>query len=103
MAMGPRVRGDDDGDGDDEKNAPVSRSVSAFGQYLPMRLAESGGGFVRRAVNDLRLCAGRDRNAARLLGLGDLADEIDVEQAVLKRSVLHLDEIGELEDALEGT
>src|SRR5882757_1967164 len=44
-----------------------------------------GGGLLGRAVGDLlKFCAGADRNAARLLGLGDLADEIDMEQAVLE-------------------
>src|SRR5258707_8334712 len=62
------------------------------------------GGFVGRAVDHLRsLGGGGNRNAAGLLGLGDLADEIDVEQAVLKRSALHHDEIGKLEYPLEGT
>src|SRR5437762_1190067 len=83
------------------KNAPVSRGVFAFSQYRP-----KAGDALRgdRSVGHLRsLRAGVDRNAARLLGLGDLADEIDVEQAVLERGVLHLHEIGKLEDALEGT
>src|SRR6266849_8630034 len=63
----------------------------------------SGGGFRGRAVAHLRsLRVGGDRNAAGLLGLGDLADEIDVEQAVLERSALHHDEIGKLEYPLEG-
>src|SRR5215217_9567363 len=44
-----------------------------------------------RSVDHLRsVRAGVDRNAAGLLGLGNLADEIDVEQAVLQRGVLHL-------------
>src|SRR5258708_39082394 len=50
------------------------------------RLAETRtvlrGGFARRAVDHLRgPGAGGNRNVARLLGLGDFADEIDVEQA----------------------
>src|SRR3954454_19724526 len=57
-----------------------------------------------RGVDHLRrLRAGVDRNAAGLLGLGDLAHEVDMEQVVLERGVLHLHEIGKLEDALEGT
>jgi len=44
-----------------------------------------------------------DRNAARLLGLGDLADEIDMQQAVLERGVLHGHEVGQLEHTLEGS
>ena len=49
-----------------------------------------------------RLRAGGDRNAAGLLGLGNLANEIDMEQAVLERGVLHHHEIGKLEGAFEG-
>src|SRR6266852_2815706 len=61
------------------------------------------GGFPGRAIDHLRsLSAGGNRNVAGLLGLGDLADEIDVEQAVLERSALHHDEIGKLEYPLEG-
>src|SRR3954454_21856176 len=64
-------------------------------------------------VRDLRgyrvldhLCAlrtGVDRDLARLLRLGNLADEVDVKQPVLERGVLHLHEIGKLECALEST
>ena len=81
------------------KNAPVSRGafVSAISAEKP---SVSGGDF---AVDDLRgRLAGRNRNAAGLLGLGDLAHEIDMEQAVLKRGVLHLHEVGKLEHPLEG-
>src|SRR5467141_2856717 len=61
------------------------------------------GGFFSRAVDHLRsLGAGGNRNVAGLLGLRDLADEIDVEQAVLERSALHHDEIGKLECPLKG-
>src|SRR5215471_8130219 len=42
-----------------------------------------------------------DRNLARLHRLRDLADEIDVKQAVLERRAADLDVLGELEDALE--
>ena len=63
--------------------------------------AELGG----LGVDHLRLGLFRavaDRDLARLLGLGDLAHEIDVQQAVLEGRVLHLHMIGKLEDALEG-
>src|ERR1700739_971345 len=83
------------------KNAPVSRGgfVSANIGRKPNTV--SGGGL--GAVDHLRsLGTGADRNAAGLLGLGNLADEIDMEQAMLERSVLHLHEIGKLEHALEG-
>src|SRR5580692_8050715 len=43
-----------------------------------------------------------DRDRARLLGLGDLADQIDVQETVLEARAFHLDEVGELEHALEG-
>src|SRR4051812_31867994 len=42
-----------------------------------------------------------DGNLARLLGLGNLADEIDVQETVLQRRALYLDEIGKLEYALK--
>ena len=44
-----------------------------------------------------------DRNAARLLGFRNLADEIDVEQTVLKCGALHVHMVGQLEYALEST
>src|ERR1700755_568776 len=63
----------------------------------------SGGGLLGRAVNHLRGRSARaDRNRARLLRLGNFANEIDVEQAVLERGVLHLHEVGKLEYTLEG-
>src|SRR5687768_13986745 len=43
-----------------------------------------------------------DRNLARLHRLRNLADEVDVEQAVLKACAGDLDMVGELEAALEG-
>src|ERR1700756_384998 len=43
-----------------------------------------------------------DRNPARLLGLRNLANEIDVQETVLERGALYLDVIGKLEHALEG-
>src|ERR1043165_164528 len=65
--------------------------------------SRSGRGLLDRAVDHLGGRRGRgDWNVAGFLGLRDLADEIDMEQAVLERSVLHDDEIGELEGALEG-
>ncbi|CVI63557.1 hypothetical protein AGR9A_Lc40478 [Agrobacterium salinitolerans str. Hayward 0363] len=49
-----------------------------------------------------RICAvGRDRNAARLHGFRNIADEIDVEEAVLQGSGLDLDMVGKLEATLE--
>src|ERR1700737_2915491 len=44
-----------------------------------------------------------DGGLARLLRLGDLAHEINVQEAVLERRTLDLDVVGELEDALEST
>src|SRR5713101_6138955 len=44
-----------------------------------------------------------DRDLARLLRLGDLAHEIDVQKSVLEGRTLDLDVIGKLEDALECT
>src|SRR3954467_13884962 len=42
-----------------------------------------------------------DRNLARLFRLGDLADELDVQETVLELCAGHLDIIGKLEAALE--
>src|SRR5262245_6810541 len=42
-----------------------------------------------------------DRDLARLLRLGNLAHEIDVQESVLEARALHLDVVGKLEDALE--
>src|SRR5215470_129281 len=42
-----------------------------------------------------------DRNLARLLRLGNLAHEIDVQQAILEFRASDVDVIGKLEDALE--
>jgi hypothetical protein len=83
------------------KNAPVSRGFRI--RMIGGKNRLSGGDFLGRAVDDLRSGrVGRDRNVAGLLGLGNLADEIDVEQAILERGVFHQHEIGKLEDALEG-
>src|SRR5262245_66632312 len=43
-----------------------------------------------------------NRNLARLLGLGDFAHEVDVQQSILEARFLDLNMIGKLEDALEG-
>src|ERR1700733_4024924 len=84
------------------KNAPVSRGVLVF--ITRRQTTALGGGFLGRAVDDLRRnrLGGRNRNVAGLLGLGNLANEIDVEQTVLKRGVFHCHEIGKLEYPLEG-
>src|ERR1700682_4403328 len=42
-----------------------------------------------------------DLDLPGLGGLRDLADEVDVKQAVLQARTLHLDIVGELESALE--
>src|SRR5579862_3718312 len=44
-----------------------------------------------------------DRDLTRLLGLGNFAHEVDVQQSVLETRVLDLDMIGKLEDAFKGT
>src|SRR5262245_34058543 len=41
------------------------------------------------------------RNLPRLLGGGEFPDQVDVQQAVLERRTLHLDEGGELKHAFE--
>src|SRR5216684_2769517 len=94
------------GNDDGNKNAPVSRGVSysELVQYLARNQPALRGGFLGRVVGDLRSdgARGRDRNAAGFLGFGNLANEIDVKQAILKRGVFHLHEIGKLERPLEG-
>src|SRR3982074_994642 len=83
---------------DNNKNAPVSRSVSYSAKDGALR-----GGFLGGAVDHLRSLSGRsDRNAAGFLGLGNLADQIDVEQTVLERGIFHHHEIGKLERPFEG-
>src|SRR5262249_12326926 len=55
----------------------------------------------RFGLDDLGLgFAVPDRDLTRLLGFRNLADEIDVQQAVLEAGVLDLDMVGQLEDAL---
>src|SRR5262245_26166635 len=83
-----------------KKKTPRFPGAFWLSQYrLNARCSGSDG-----SVDHLRSRRARvDRNAARLLGFGNLADEIDVEQAVLERGVLHLHEVGELEGALERT
>src|SRR5262249_43776506 len=58
-----------------------------------------------RALGRLRVdhlgLAIADRDLARLHRLRNLADEVDMEEAVLKRRALDLDVLGELKDALE--
>src|SRR5207245_3678797 len=44
-----------------------------------------------------------DRDLARLLRLGNLAHEIDVQESVLEGRTLDLDIVGKLEDAFERT
>ena len=66
--------------------------------------AGSRGGYAATLASicfDLRLAAA-DGDRAGLHRLGNLADEIDVEEAVLEARALHLDVVGELEAALEG-
>src|SRR5262249_20077205 len=43
-----------------------------------------------------------DRDLARLVGLGDLARQVDMQQAVLEMSALDLHMVGQLERPLEG-
>src|ERR1044072_2184320 len=56
----------------------------------------------RLRLKHMRLTVGlADRNLARLLGFRDLADEIDMQEAVHQRGAGDLDVVGELEAALE--
>ena len=63
--------------------------------------AERDARYAAFCFHDLRLAVA-DRDLARLLGLGDFAYEVDVQEAVLERGALHFDMLGELERALEG-
>src|SRR6266571_4262808 len=78
-----------------KKERPATRGA-------PKNSAESALRGSGLGVDDLRR-AGTDRDLARLHGLGNLADEIDVKQSVLQARALDLDVVGELEAALEGT
>ena len=49
------------------------------------------------------LAAVIDRDLPRLHGLGEFADQLDLQQTVLKRSVLHLDVLRQAKDSAEGT
>src|SRR5579864_8938058 len=82
----------------DKKSAPGNR-----GAFLVSEIgSRSGGGLLGGALDHLRSRGGaRDRNRPRLHRLRNLAHEVDMKQAVLERGVLHHDEIGELERALE--
>src|SRR3954471_15607963 len=53
-----------------------------------------GSGFLLDHLGLAVAIAIADGNLARLLGLGNLADEIDVQETVLQRRALYLDEIG---------
>src|SRR5580700_4413370 len=55
----------------------------------------------RLLLNFDSLAVVADRDRARLLGLGDLAHQVDVQETVLEARAFHLDEIGELEHALK--
>ena len=75
------------------KGRPVGRPS------LRTRSPRSGGDLVSICLA-LRVAVA-DRDRARLHRLGDLAHEIDVQEAVLEARALHLDMVGELEAALE--
>ena len=47
--------------------------------------------------------AGIDRNLTRLHRLGELPHQIDLQKSALERGALHLDVVGEVEDAPERT
>lgn len=64
-----------------------------------MRLRRASGG----CLELLWLGTRTDRDRARLHALGQIAHKIDVQKAVLEIGALHLDVVGELEAALEGT
>src|SRR6185437_15518206 len=74
-------------------DAPFLKRLSA---WSPLR---SLGGRRFHRFDGLGLA---DRDDARLLGLGNLAHEVDVQEAVLADRPGHDDMVGELEAALEG-
>src|SRR5258708_9853177 len=59
-------------------------------------------GLCRLLLDRLRLRAGGDGDRPRLHRLGDLADQLDMQHAVIEAGADHLDGVGELEAALEG-
>src|ERR1700676_897286 len=77
--------------GRQDDNEKTPRFPKAFSSSVDQRLRTAlRRSFIGRAVDHLRsLGAGGNRNAAGLLGLGNLANEIDVEQAVLERGAFH--------------
>src|SRR5437763_16446094 len=86
-----------------KKNAPVCPGRFRVQQLSAEDWITSGRNLAGRAVNHLgRLLARGDWKAAGFLGLGDLADEIDAEQASLKRGGLDRHEVGKLEGPPEG-
>ena len=87
-----------------------SRSVNATQKERP---GDSGALCLQSNVLDLSARSGglgvddvpvaiADRDLAWLLGLGNLADEVDVQEPVLERSTLHHDVLSKLEHTLEG-
>src|SRR6476660_5146590 len=77
------------------KSAPENRGAALHRISKPGRLG-------RLFVLDGRVAVA-DRDRAGLLRLGNLAHEVDVQEAVLKLGALDLDEVGELESALESS
>src|ERR1700686_4603014 len=87
----------------------VDRIVGRQGRTNRKRPENRGSPFnvlqscLRRLLLDFdSLAVVADRDRARLLGLGDLAHQVDVQETILEARAFHLDEIGELEYALEG-
>src|SRR5262249_51369382 len=71
---------------------PIAPATRAAGRTVSLRR-----GF---GLDHLRLTVA-DRDLARLLRLGNLAHELDVQEPVLEGRTLDLDVVGKLEDALE--
>src|SRR5205807_1021520 len=76
----------------------ISGALPLHYQLDATDLFASGGLRLDLGVDQLAIA---DWNLPRLLGLGNLPDQVDVQQAVLQRGAFHLDKVGELEYALE--
>src|SRR3954471_17207166 len=87
-------------------NTKKARTLRAFAEKREDALSSDGAALTLRGLLGLdRLLrrAAVDRDLAGLLGFRDLADEIDVQEAVLQSRASDLDAIGKLEAALEGS
>src|SRR5690606_3347454 len=85
----------------DLAKAPPSARGTGLSACKPVCVQASGGCLV---LDGLVIVAGAvDRDLARLHRLRHFAHQVDLEQSVLEGGVLHLDVVGQIEDAPERT